>query len=343
MDTQRHSRRADVPGGEEQASVSELIDAVRGRTQRLDSLEAAHELGRRRPDRWAQVLGDVVRNKDRPENLRAAAAVELGREKARVNQNALVAALDPGAPAVTRRAAEGLGRIGSASALEHLNALPSMTGPAGSSVEFARTLIAYRLGLDEPRLTPPPTSQVVEVAAEHGVPISVHPVPVADVETQLEQLHPEVPAIALSPEGAITLQCGGEARFLVLFTEQAHRGQALTVLMKGSAVLATVFEWWDALGRYALSEYVLTHPDGDARLRLLGVRASGVLAHTGEIHLDDTTARFTVRGLDRPHSMAVTIDGSIDRSTKDVSFSQALADPSSPGRRPGLRLTEAED
>jgi hypothetical protein len=342
MDAERRHSSADVAGTQGAASIRELRDAVRGRSRELDEQDAIHELGSRRPQRWAEVLREALREQDRRAEVRAAAAVELGREPGRANENALRAALDPAEPAVTRRAVEALGRIGRPGALEDLAALPVEAGALATSVELARILISYRHGLEEHRLAPPRQEEVVGATAD-GVEVDVEQLEARDADPLLEQLHPEVPAIPLARDGAMVLRCDEATRFLVLFTEQAHAGRALERFSRKGGVLAVVFEWFAGLERYELAEYLLTHAEADGRLRIFGLRSTGAMVHAGEIRIDDAEARFELRGLDRPHSLVVTLEGTIDRSTGRVSFSVARADPHAPSRRPvRLRLRDTE-
>ena len=131
-----------------------LVEVVRGTSEASEPTEALRELLRRRRGR-TPLLAEVVVDRKRPAEMRAIAAVALGRQAAPAAKDALIAAVRED-PLVLRRAAEALGKMGDEQALAVLETLEPPRGPAKRSVDFAKTLLAYRLGLDEHRLARPP-------------------------------------------------------------------------------------------------------------------------------------------------------------------------------------------
>src|SRR5919112_143406 len=84
-----------------------LIDVVRGRSQASEPTEALREFLRRRPDQTS-LPAEVVADRTRPAEMRAVAAVALGRQPVPAAEDALRSALADKDPLVFRRVAEAL-------------------------------------------------------------------------------------------------------------------------------------------------------------------------------------------------------------------------------------------
>jgi len=301
----------------------ELIAAVEGRSETLGRVEALKELIRRRSRRRTTVLMRVVMDEREPADLRAVAAFELGREHRKGHQEALLAALRSKDPQVIRRAAEALGRIGDEAALDALAALRPRRGSVRRSVDFAKTLISYRLGLETNRLEPPPQSLRIELRRRRAIPLEAERPTAKTLARILPMLRRELPAIPVSGEGALQLSCGDD-RFLIVFNRDVHRRKTVSPLGSRSAVPAVVLKRSPSLDRFYVYEYLLTHPAAENRLLLFAVRPTGVLAHFGEVQLEPTAAHFQVGTVEMPYSPPVTIEGSYDHEARRLAFSLAL-------------------
>src|SRR5688572_10561361 len=88
-----------------------LVEVVRGASEASEPTEALRELLRRRPRR-APLLAEVVADRARPTEMRAIAAVALGRQATPAARDALIAAVRDQDPLVLRRVAEALGKVG---------------------------------------------------------------------------------------------------------------------------------------------------------------------------------------------------------------------------------------
>src|SRR5262245_23846676 len=135
-------------------SDEQLVAVLEGRGGQLGKVEAVKELGRRGVKRGTDALTRVAADAQQPQDVRAAAIVELGHGDSAPVREALEVALRSGEAPVVRRAAEALGRIGDHRALETLESTPVPDGPARRSAEFARTLVSYRLGIEGHRISP---------------------------------------------------------------------------------------------------------------------------------------------------------------------------------------------
>ena len=315
----------------------ELVAAVEGRSETLGSREALQELSRRRSSQRTSVLTEVVTDSRRPGDLRAAAAVELGRDNKASHRDALVGALRSRDHAVVRRAAEALGRIGDEDALAALRSLRPRSAPVQQSVRFARTLVSYRLGLDSDRLQPPGADELLEVQPREAIPVTVEPLAAPSLEEVVPDLRQQLPAMPVSAEGAHTIICGDE-RFLLTFNAELHRRKTLAMLGRRTTVAAVVFKWSVGLDRFFLHEYQLVDPGQDGEPLLFGVRTTGVLIHFGRIDLRTEEADFSLRTLNTPYAPAVDIEGTYHHADRRLIVARALVQP---GRQPSQRRAAA--
>jgi hypothetical protein len=307
----------------ESVTNEELIAVIEGRSQMIDSIDALHELSLRRPSGWDQLLIETAGNHDRPADLRGAAAFQLGRENTEMNRRALEGALDAEEAGVQRRVVEALGCIGDEQTLDRLNSFTPSDEVTRNRLGFARTLIAYRLGLEVHRLAAQPRLLNQEFETARAIPLGIDSLEARDLGETVDELQPEIPAISISSEGAFELTCDG-GRFRVLFTREVHQGKMLETFERRSGVLAVVAEYSESLHRYSLSEYILAHPQRGGNLEVFGSRPTGALLHYGEVQLDEATATFRIRSVDSPFTPAAVMDGSIDRIGRQPRFTQAL-------------------
>jgi hypothetical protein len=326
MGHQAYAGSADQERIGESVGERELVAAVEGRSETLGSREALQELSRRRSPRRTTVLTEVVADSERPGDLRATAAVELGRDNKASHRNALVGALRSRDHTVVRRAAEALGRIGDEEALAALRSLRPRSEPVRRSVRFARTLISYRLGLDSDRLRPPAADELLEVQPQDAVPVSLQPLTVPSVEEVVPDLRQQLPAVTVSAEGAHEITCGDQ-RFLLVFNAEVHRRKTLASLGRRPTVAAVVFKWSAGLDRYYLQEYQLVDPGQDGGPLLFGVRTTGVVVHFGPVGLRAQEADFSVRTVNTPYAPPVDIEGTYDHGDRLIVARRALVQP----------------
>jgi hypothetical protein len=326
-------RAADREGLPASLTRRELLLAVDGRSERVGGAEALKELARRRAAGRAEVFGRVVADEALPAELRAVAAVELGKEQpTTANQEALLRALPSRDRSVTRRAAEALGRIGDERALAALKGVRSRAAPVRRSVSFAKSLIAYRLGLREQLLELPDRGQLLPVQRRRAVPLEVWQETPALLKRIAPTLRREVPAVPLAREGALAFSCGGN-RFLVILHREVRSADRLAELAQRSAVAGVVLKRSPSLDRYSLLEYLLAHPAGDGELHLFGVRTTGVVAHYGRARPERAGAAFELRALRTPHSPPLAVEGRYDAAARRLELEVALIYP---------RLTESQ-
>lgn len=275
------------------------MDAVR-----QGSGEAVREMLARRPARAGPELARLLADRGGAPELRAAAAVALGRGVA-TPEKPLIAALADPEPLVVRRAAEALGRAGGPEAARALaTAKPPADAAAARALGFARLLHAARHGLESGEKPPAPAA-----FAPFDERAAASLEPAAPTPRQLTQLKEvvgeELPGIAVDPAGSVALSCGAN-RFLVV-------PHAKVGALAGRGVPAVVMKRAQSLDSYALFLYILAEPAGAGRLQLTAWRTDGSLAASGEARLGRRPA-FTLQALDTLHLPPVRIAGMLEGS-----------------------------
>jgi hypothetical protein len=302
-----------------------LRKVVRGQSKAAEPTEALRELLRRRPAR-TPLLAEIVADRKRPPELRVTAAVALGRQRAPAAADALVAALRDKDPAVLRRAAESLGKVGDERGLAALEALDPPRGPTKRSVDFAKTLISYRLGLGKHQLRRPPAKDELAVERRRAERIEATAPTRPTLKRIMADAAQELPGIPVTDQGALRFACG-DHEFVVLVTKDLERQSDLSPLGRRSTAVGAVLERSPVEDRYFLSEYLLSDPGPQGSgIRLYGVRPSGTIVHIGEV-VAETGAKFELRALDTRFSPPLALDGAYDPVRKRLQFTQMLVHP----------------
>ncbi len=275
---------------------------------------AARELTRRDPEKAEPLLARLTRDPEAPAESRSAAASALGRHKSAVAEAALTAALVAQEPLVVRRVAEALGRIGGPDALDALRRVAVPRDPAASrALGFAKSLIAYRLGLTEELLSAPSPAPL----RGEGVPLDVAPASAALKAKVAERLPRELPALDVRIAAAVRVACERQEAVVLPASTPA-------ALLRSSGVAAVVMKRAYSLGHFATHLYLLTHPGDDGRLALFGVRPDGTITHRGEARPRDQGLDFRLEALAMPYADPMRIAGRVDAEGL-VSIAEARA------------------
>ena len=310
--------RIDV-AGMARAPDTELLGLAKQAPERDLAVAAIRELVVRRTPRLGAILRSIVTDGERDPDLRTLAAVELGHDARPANREALAEVLTDAPPGVTRRAAEALGRIGDEDSLTRLRRLRPSNPVLRQAVDFARSLISYRLGLGDDLLDAPPPPRLDDALRAPPMELTFATPPDAVRTEAMAAAQREFPAVPLAPDGALSFECGSD-RFYAAFTAAVQRRKTLVPLRERNAVLVTVMKRAAAIGEYTAYLYVLTHPERAGRIRLFGVRPSGLIVLTGEAEVGDRVAEFRVGSLATPHLVPLTVEASYDHDARRLAF-----------------------
>jgi hypothetical protein len=315
------------PGATGEAALIAKAAGSRPLSERVAAVKA---LARRTTPGGTRALATLLRAREAPSALRAAAAVALGKQAGEESGAALLGALAVEDPAVLRRVAGALGRVGGAAALPRLRALPVPKDPATArAVGFARSLIAYRHGLAEDWLKP---ASAIRLRLPPGAGTALRPEPlgtgtIAEIEAQLGR---ELPATGVVVSGGVGLTCRGDMLALLPAADAARAARE-------SAVPAVLLKGSHCLANYSVQLYLLSHPLGGGRFALFGVRPDGTLTHAGEARAETGGFGFQLEALDTPLAPPTVIAGHLHTGPPRITLAEARVGTQAEAKRPPAR------
>lgn len=309
----------DVEKPLEGLSESELVESVQAETGPEVTQRALQELSRRSSPRRLEVFRAVLEDPKHDSRIKRTAAVELGTEALPENQELLLSQVHTEDAPLFSRVLQSLGKIGDEEALAQLEQVdPPQTPPAIQALEFARSLMAYRLHLDRHLIARPPDSELVEVT--DGIPVEAEAAGPELVREALQEARKDIPALAMTEEGALRVTCQGNELLVVFNADQAEEGQ--------SALPAVLLKKGLSLDRYFLEQYFFTQPaEGGGETVVLGVRPGGQLTFAGSIRESAEGLRFSVRSLDSPYVPAIEVEGLYHPADGAVELTRAISSP----------------
>ncbi|MGG5259635.1 HEAT repeat domain-containing protein [Phycicoccus avicenniae] len=320
--------------------LDQRSDAALGRLARATRPDVAREslaVLARRDAGTLPALGRelVVGHPD--ERVRARAAVVLGRVPGRASQDALEAALGTDSPTVLRRVVGALGRIGDAGALEALARLQlDPATPIGRELRMARTLVAYRHGLDAAPVQPEP---MTSYSAERGRTIEWSRggrMPKRAIVASAER---ELPGLSVAQASVHPYVCSGHPGALAL--DAGLRGAPAEEALGAPRLLGAILRERVCSERYSLDAYLLADQRDGGRVWL--VRPDGTLVHGGRTSVDGDVVSFVVDESRAPYGSPVRVTGSYDLRSGALVVDEALvasrstraARATPPEQRPG--------
>lgn len=245
------------------------------------------------------------------------ATARLSQSAAPDAEAALLAALtvEPAAP-VRHEIVAGLARVGGEDALDALSDLVRSEPELAGHAEFARSVIAHRVGL--PGYDPPAVAEADVAAAPHGTrtvqALRAHgPIPDGSPlsgDTYGLTFGPSVPGV----------RCG--ARRLAVAVDLTALARLLTTPTV-AAIVATAAE---GDGTLHTSMLVLCRPTGDNAAHVAVHRTTGTPAFTGSAKVAGTSISFRLHAVRAPGARRATVTGTITAGVLDsveVSFGTA--------------------
>lgn len=309
-------------GADPTFSAAELKRAVQGKEAAIAPHEALRSLVSRQAPDLGQMVRRIAKDREAATELRKTAAIELGRSAGAANRKALLELLSADDAGLTRRAAEGLGRIGNAASLEKLKSLRPRDPVVQRAVRTAKTLLSYRLDRTSGRLPLPEPREMLQLGKAKARAFEIGAVAPAKIEAMRAELRRELPAVPVSARGALELDCGA-GRYRVVFNEALEGEGGLSTLMTSNAIVGAVLKRTEVDGRYSLDSYLLAHPSYGASARLFAMKSSGVVSYYGELGESEGGIAFSLRALNTRHSQPVELEGRIGSGTLEVHFETA--------------------
>lgn len=302
------------------SELSRLARATRPDVAR----ESLKVLARRRDETTDDLAGDLLLH-HADQDVRATAAVVLGRTATDFSNATLIEALADPNPTVRRRVAQSLGRIGDVIALRALQriAAPEQT-PVGRAVVTALVMLSYRLGIPE-HLIDPAGSGLANVRVGRGDTIDWGSKVRRSTTSIAADAARDLPGIELDASMLISFVCAGQPGAFVAnraFTS-ADTGERFTRPTVAGALLRDRV----CSERYSLDAYLLVDDRDDTGGRaahLWLMRPDGTLLHHGRVTTNGADVEFTITESNAPYSRPVRIDGTFNRERSEMSVATAL-------------------
>ncbi|MCF6325366.1 MAG: HEAT repeat domain-containing protein [Gammaproteobacteria bacterium] len=270
------------------------------------------------------VLRETLLSQDAPPDLRSMAAVMLGRDVSQ--ERVLLDALKvPAEPAVLRRIAQGLGRIGSPEALDAMSKVRLKSGSRASlNVGFARSLISYRHGLGQYLIPRPADADILRFDHKKAVSLAFETLKPAEVKKIMPQINRELPAIKLSEKAAMCFSCLNSQLWLLLNEEMVGK-QAKQRATESNAVMAVVLKYDHCPAGWHAFEYIFSNPNRDNTIDIVGLRPSGVITHFGQVRADKKDAVVSLQTVNSPYALPMAFEAIYNTDKVALKVTRAIS------------------
>ena len=312
----------DVERVHEKLSFEELTTRILRERVEGEVLGPIKELVRRTEPRRNEVFAQVLDDPKHDVSVKKTVINELGSEPRIENQELLLRQLDRQDDSILMVVARALGKIGDENALKRLEAIRTPDNPATQrALQFSRSLISYRLRLGTHLIEPPVNAQLVPV--REGIRFEVSKAEAATLGKAVLQARKDLPAIALSDEGAMRVTCRN-IEYLLVFTDRFDQQETLLSLRNANAVPLVLLKTGLSEGGYFLDRYLFTQPAANGEVMLLGMRPKGDLTLVGGAEISDRKVAFRLNAIESPLTPAVEISGEYDQGNRSWQFTRTL-------------------
>jgi hypothetical protein len=226
------------------------------------------------------------------------AAMALARCERDVARDVLQAAVKIEDQVVLVGVMRALGMVGGPEALQAIDdVIRKLDARARNQAEFARTLIAHRLGRADAHGPYAPAGNLLEPAADSGRRLHIRPARPSAVERLLTSTGSSLYGIEVDDEAVLEYSCD-RASGAILLNRALTRRNAISELRARPAILGLEARRDLASGEYSVSAVILTAPSGDA-VDIAVHLTNGTLLFTGRAELRDREARWTLSAIRR--------------------------------------------
>jgi hypothetical protein len=261
----------------------------------------------------------VLENEKEPPEIRYLAAIYLGK----INTPAVMEILIKNSHVRDERVLAGvmkaLGCIANKSALDAIStAKKRAKGLAAMEAEFAATLIAHRVGLEECELPVPETRDHLELDLHCARPLRITRADDTDAEFCLRSLAGQPFGIEFSEHPMYQARCGRNT-WMILLNRDFGDINSVKTLEKRKTFLGVVAIRSEETRLYSVAYLLLTSPakDEDA-ISILIYRTNGKLTFSGTARVVGNCAEFSILALPQPGAFAVKIEGTFEDGRLDI-------------------------
>ena len=240
--------RSALAGGASPFSAAEAIEVI-----------ASSSFANRHRD-----LELVLTDSGAPSRVRMRAAMALARCEREVARDVLQAAVKIEDQVVLVGVMRALGMVGGSEALQAIDdVIRKLDARARNQAEFARTLIAHRLGRPDAHGPYAPAGNLLEPAADSGRRLRIRPARPSAVERLLTSTGSSLYGIEVDDEAVLEYSCD-RASGAILLNRALTKRDAINELRARPAILGLEARRDLASGEYSVSAVILTAPSGDA-------------------------------------------------------------------------------
>lgn len=261
----------------------------------------------------------VLGNEKEPPEIRYLAATYLGKIATSAAMEILIKNSQIRDERVLVGVMKALGCIGNKSALEAVSVTQKRaTGLAARQAEFAATLIAHRVGLEEYELPVSETRDHLEIDVHCARPLRIVRADDADAEFCLRSIAGQSFGIEFSEHPMYQVRCGRNTSMILLNRDFGDIDSVQT-LGKRRAFLGVVALRSEATRLYSVAYLMLTSParDEDA-ISILVYRTNGNLAFSGTAQVAGNYAEFSILAHPQPGAFALKIEGTFEAGRLEI-------------------------
>ncbi len=322
---------ADVEKIDDSIGDESLVGLVLQREDEAAQVRAMKELVRRDSKIRYDVFRRVLADPEYSSRGKRTAVVQLGTESLEENRDLLVKQLyESKAGSIFADAVNSLGKIGGERELKILESIEAPDAPAASrELEFAKSLISYRLRLNRNPVRPPATLEVPKSAEL----ITVKPLKAkADlVKKALGDVKEDLPAIDLSEKGVVHLGCRS-TDWLLVFNKEMEKPGAMMSIRESAALPLVLLKRAYSLGHFFLAAYLFTTPKKNGTISVVAIRPHGDIVYAGEASIKKDEFSFKVESVDSRYASAIEFEGGFDPKNSTFRFSRAVSTTQIAGR-----------
>ena len=314
----------DVEKFGENLSDDKLVELIRSGREEESVLGALNELSRRKSARQFDIFRHVL--DDPAQSLRAkkTVAARLSAQPLNESQELLIRHLTTKDPTLFAKIAQSLGKVGDQRALERLEATtPPNEKVARRTLEFATTLLTYRLRLNRHLLPTPSEADLVKVT--DGIPFKTEAADPETLRRAIAQAQKDLPAVPLAPDRGVKLTCR-TTELLLLMAAEFQEPATLRTIRERPALPLVLLKRGLSLDRWSLDRYLFTHPSkGGRQVALLGTRPSGELTYAGIAQASEQGFSFSLRSVDTRYAAAIEVEGRYDPEQRSLELTKAIS------------------
>ena len=244
------------------------------------------------------------------DRVRAMAALALGHSDHEISRKVLRRALDTTDPALLRRVAHALGRIGTPEDLPRLAAVqPPTPLPVGRDVLMARTLIGYRHGIADLLIQAPAMVNRLTGPRE-GIDFGGR---VRGTKSRIVAGAAfEAPTLAVTNTSVQSFRCSGQPGGLAI--DATLKAPDLRRSMDRPRLLGVLLRERPCQERFGLDAWLLADDrdgTGGTRPWLWLVRPDGTVVHAGRAEVGEDGAAFTITQSCAPYGRPLRVVGTL--------------------------------